>query len=222
MNITPCLMMISEQLATAVYILAAFLLFTIGGCILRPRGLMSNEKLTPVAAVVYILAMALGVVLARLIGSHLPYFNGGFWTFVGMWLGIFAAKWVFMKFKIPGIGGAETHDKEQGTTPKPLSHAQTQRAVTGTTPSVDTMKVLATLWHYQHQTFGNDTTKRWTFVLHPVSSDYPGFLAGLSEAVNRGWVAVSPETHHCMLTNEGLAYIEGNVDVQKYGDIYQF
>jgi hypothetical protein len=30
------------------------------------------------------------------------------------------------------------------------------------------------------------------------------------------------KTHQCMLTDKGLAYVEGNVDMQKYGDIYEF
>jgi hypothetical protein len=135
------------------------------------------------------------------------------------WLTLF-----FKKFKIPGIGEAETQERSQGATQKPLPppvEVQQQPAAVSS-PSPDAKKVLATLWRYQRQSFGSDTTKRWTFTVHPSARDYPRFLSGLSEAVNRGWVAVSPETHHCMLTNDGLAYIESNKEIQEYGDIYRF
>jgi hypothetical protein len=133
------------------------------------------------------------------------------------WLTLF-----FKKFKIPGVGEAETQERAQGATQNPLPPAETQIAVSATTPSPDAMKVLATLWKYQRQSFGKDTTKRWTFTVNPSAREYPGFLAGLSEAVNRGWVAVSPETHQCMLTNDGLAYIENNPNVQQHADVYRF
>jgi len=84
------------------------------------------------------------------------------------------------------------------------------------------MKVLATLWRYQRQAFASDTTKRWTFRIDPAARDYPRFLSGLAEATDRGWVAVSPENHQAMLTNEGLAYIESNPEIQNYPDVYRF
>jgi hypothetical protein len=135
------------------------------------------------------------------------------------WLTLF-----FKKFKIPGIGEAETQERSQGTTQKPLPPPVEvqQQPAQPPSPSQDAKKVLATLWRYQRQSFGNDTTKRWTFTVHPLARDYPRFLSGLSEAVNRGWVAVSPETHQCMLTNDGLAYIEATKEVQDYGDVYRF
>ena len=134
------------------------------------------------------------------------------------WLTLF-----FKKFKIPGVGEAETQERAQGATQKPLAPtSEVQAAAVPAQLSPHTKKVLATLWRYQRQSFGADTTKRWTFMISPIAREYSIFLAGLSEAVNQGWVAVSPETHHCMLTNEGLAYIEGNEELQKYGDIYRF
>jgi hypothetical protein len=84
------------------------------------------------------------------------------------------------------------------------------------------MKVLATLWRYQRQSFPNDTTGRWAFRVDPSAQQYPRFLAGLSETVNRGWVAVSPENHQCMLTHEGLAYVESSQALQQYPDFYRF
>ncbi len=134
------------------------------------------------------------------------------------WLTLF-----FKKFKIPGVAEAETQERTQGATGKPLPPASdTAPAVNNVALSTQAKKVLATLWRYQKQSFGNDVTRRWTFRIHPLSPDYPRFLTGLSESVNRGWVAVSPETHQCMLTNEGLAYIEGDQEIQNYEDIYKF
>ena len=135
------------------------------------------------------------------------------------WLTLF-----FKKFKIPGVGEAETQDRTQGTTQKPLPPASdVQPAGFAPKPlSPDTLRMLATLWRYQRQYFDNDSTKRWTFTVHPFAKDYPQFLAGLAEAVNRGWVVVSPENHQCMLTNEGLKYVENSKEVQQYDDVYKF
>src|SRR5579859_76619 len=133
------------------------------------------------------------------------------------WLTLF-----FKKFRIPGLGEAETQDRAQGATQNPLPPADVQPRVAAAAPSADALKVLATLWRYQRQAFGSDLTKRWTFTVHPSAREYPRFLAGLSETVNRGWVAVSPETRQCMLTNEGLAYVESNPSVREHADIYRF
>ena len=147
-------------------------------------------------------------------------------------LALAAAPWLtlfFKKFKIPGIGEAETQDRTQGATEKPLPpsmnvppHAEVLQIAAAAAPSPEAKKVVATLWRYQKQTFGNDTTKRWTFAILPHAPDYARFLSGLSEALTRGWVAVSPENHQCMLTNEGLAYVESNNELQEYGDVYRF
>lgn len=134
------------------------------------------------------------------------------------WLTLF-----FKKFKIPGVGEAETQERVQGATEKPLPPSPGARDSTVTPElSPHTKKVLATLWRYQHQSFGDDTTKRWTFMIYPNARDFPKYLAGVSEAVNLGWVTVEPGTYQCMLTNEGLAYIEKNKELQGYGDIYRF
>jgi hypothetical protein len=141
-------------------------------------------------------------------------------------LALAALPWLTLFFKtisIPGVVDAQTRERSQGATQKPLPpmvEPQPAAAVSALSPNVK--KVLATLWRYQRQTFGNDIMKRWTFAVHPCSRDYPPFLSGLSEAVNRGWVAVSPETHQCMLTNEGLAYIEANKELQDYRELYRF
>ncbi len=136
------------------------------------------------------------------------------------WLTLF-----FKKLSIPGIGEVETQERIQGATANPLPPvapvAQVRRAAPAS-PSPSAMKLLATLWRYQRQSFGGDTTRRWTFRVSPLAPDFPQFLSGLSETVQHGWVAVSPETHQCMLTNEGLVFISGNEEVQKYQDVWTF
>jgi len=172
-------------------------------------------------AAIVISAISLLTVTARLIWPAIIVLDQ---TTLGL-LALSALPWLTLflkKFKIPGVGEAETQERTQGTQ-KPLPPpAEVQPNAIQAAISPDTRKVLATLWRYQRQSFGTDTTKRWTFGIHPSGRDYPRFLTGLSEAVNRGWVAVSPESHQCMLTNEGLAYIEGDQDIQNYGDIYRF
>ncbi len=72
-------------------------------------------------------------------------------------------------------------------------------------------KILSTLYKYQIQSFGNDKSKRFTFIITPFFKiEYPDYLAGVSSLLKRGFISVSPENNHCSLTNEGLDYIEKN------------
>jgi hypothetical protein len=83
-------------------------------------------------------------------------------------------------------------------------------------------KILRTLWKYQKQTFQDDYSKRWLFGINPLVLDYASFLSGVSELIPRGLVAVSPENHLCMLTNEGIAYVQQKPDLQAGDDFYHF
>ncbi len=127
----------------------------------------------------------------------------------------------FELFKALGIE-ARMRDRTQGKTNKPLlPPTPIPDGIPGPL-SGDAKKVLATLWRYQHQVFGDDNTKRWTFGVNPLTAEFPKYLEGLSQAVSRGWVVVSPETYQCMLTNEGLAYVEHQDDIRNSSDFYVF
>jgi hypothetical protein len=54
----------------------------------------------------------------------------------------------------------------------------------------------------------------------PASTFYRDYLKGLNEVVDAGSVAVSPETHQCMFTNEGLHFVSQRQDLQKYDSVY--
>ena len=78
------------------------------------------------------------------------------------------------------------------------------------------------MWNYQKLHFKEDYSKRWTFTVYPSSPEYPNFLSGLSEVVNKGLVIVSPNNFQCMLTNDGLAYIKERNDIKDFEDLYRF
>ncbi len=140
------------------------------------------------------------------------------------WLALF-----FKKITIPGVVDVETRDREQGVAASPTPAATRAPAAAlpadqpaPAAPSAPAKKILATLGRYQGQFFRHDPTRRWTFRVHPSSPDFAAFLSGVGEAVKAGWVAVSPLTHHCMLTNEGLAYVENHAEIRDSRDFYPF
>lgn len=129
----------------------------------------------------------------------------------------------FKEIRLPGGAGAVTHDRSQSVTEKPLP-PQSNMTVQNTTGelSLYAKKIMATLWKYQKQHFKDDFSRRWTFTVHPQAQGFPNFLTGLAEMVQRGLVAVAPENQHCMLTNEGISYIQNNPELQSYSDLYTF
>ena len=143
-------------------------------------------------------------------------------------LGLAVAPWLTVFFKsiaIPGVGTLETRDRSQGQSeaPEPPA-AQAKHFDAKAAPALtdSAKKILATLWRYQRQNFGDDKQKRWTFTVNPTSADYRDYLKGLSELVNLGLVTVSSKTYHCMLTNEGLLFVSQKPDIQGFPSIYVF
>jgi hypothetical protein len=143
-------------------------------------------------------------------------------------LALAAAPWLTVFFRtitIPGVGTFESRDRSQGTAEvaeppaAQISHLEVKAAPI---LSDSAKKILATLWRYQRQVFGDDKQKRWTFAVNPSSSDYRDYLKGLSELVNLGLVTVSPKTFQCMLTNEGMLFVSQKPEMQQYESIYVF
>jgi hypothetical protein len=114
--------------------------------------------------------------------------------------------------------------RTQATTAEPLppQAPPQQPALQAAALSPAATKILRTLWRYQKQHFKDDHSKRWMFAVNPLAPDYAVFLSGLSELVQRSLVAVSPDNHLCMLTNEGIAYMEQHPDLQGGDDVYAF
>ena len=84
-------------------------------------------------------------------------------------------------------------------------------------------KILSTLYQNQKQSFQNDNSKRWTFVVTPYAKDeYNDYLDGVSKLLKKGLIAVSSENYHCMLTNEGLDYCEKNKSILDEKLVYIF
>ena len=166
----------------------------------------------------------------KLLTPYVPLFQTVLWVFL---IGIIV--WFYRK-QLSGLfsvlrsrveGGSSLkvgvfEIGQRGETDKlPAASVPRQIPDAGEEISIRTKKLLATLWHYQRQSFGSNTSQRWTFLIFPNTTGYPQYLAGLSEAVNRGWVAVRGDNHQCMLTDEGLAFIENHKEIQAYDDIYR-
>jgi hypothetical protein len=138
------------------------------------------------------------------------------------WLTLF-----FKKFKLPGFEG-ESYDRTQSKIDNPPPPTTTTTTTTTTEPEEleeltdDGKKILATLWKYQKIYFKDDYSKRWTFSIFPNSSVYPNFVSGLAELLKLGLVSVSSDTNQVLLTNEGIGYIENNLEIGDIGDIYKF
>ena len=125
--------------------------------------------------------------------------------------------------EVAGLGKLESRDnKEQGTASPMAPASATVQAAAPATLSADARKVLATLWRYQRATFGNDKTRRWTFAVQPFAPEFPAYLLGVADAVRWGLVVVAPNTHQCMLTNDGLAFVEKDGGLGDDADHYHF
>lgn len=131
------------------------------------------------------------------------------------WLTLF-----FKKLKLPGGFDMET---EQGITNTPVAPK-----TGGHLPANDeqlsgpSKKMLATLWRYQTQSFKDDYTKRWTFLIYPNSPLYMDFISGLAQLLNLSLVTVQAENSQVLLTYEGINYIKQHTEIQNYSDFYVF
>ena len=71
--------------------------------------------------------------------------------------------------------------------------------------SIDARRVVATLWHYQEQLFGEDSTRRWGFGVGIGARDYGAFRDGVGELADAGLVHVDPRGLG-YLTNAGMRF----------------
>lgn len=180
---------------------------------------MSNHQL--------VVALLLSVGSLLFVGLHLrwpevvPLDSG---TLALLALAVLPWLTLFVKSaEVAGLGKLESRDnKEQGTA-SPIAPAPAAvQTATLATLSPEAKKVLATLWRYQRATFGTDKTRRWTFAVQPFASEFPTYLLGVADAVRRGLVVVAPDTHQCMLTNDGLAFVEKDGSLGDEADHYHF
>lgn len=147
------------------------------------------------------------------------------------WLPLF-----FKKIDLPGGFSAEAKDRKQGKSeplpPVETSNQESTLALPGFDQKNDVneslhltkhaKKVLATLWRYQRQSFGNDNSKRWTFLIYPGSVEYFQFLTGVAELGWLGYVSINPENNQVALTNEGLSYSSKDEEIQHYPEYFKF
>jgi hypothetical protein len=132
------------------------------------------------------------------------------------WLALF-----FKEMHFPGVK-VITRDRAQGRAEEPIPPVTNVPPVSTTAPfSPHAVKILATLWRYQKQIFGDDHSKRWTFAVFPNAPVYLSYLTGLLELLNAGLVALLPD-YQVLLTNEGIHYIEKHPEIQADENVYTF
>lgn len=132
----------------------------------------------------------------------------------------------FKKIKFGDFFEGQTYGRSQGKTDKPLPPTESQPSTVSTPTasalSPEAKRILATLWKYQKLTFKEDISKRWTFKLFSDSLGYAEYISGVAELIRLGLIAVRPENEQCMLTNEGIDFVEKTQELQNYNDIYKF
>lgn len=125
---------------------------------------------------------------------------------------------IFKSLEMPG--GFKVEWQYQGSTtnpPLPQAYVTVPKDL-----SSDARKVLATLWKHQKLHFGNDYSKRWTFIVSPGSIEFPNYLRGVAELVGNGLASVVPDTWHCVLTNPGIEYCQKDTSFETAIDTYRF
>lgn len=140
------------------------------------------------------------------------------------------APWLTKFFTKIKFGDIEAHSgkRSQGSTDKPsppaenLSQATILPVGSLSVLTSDAKRILGTLWKYQKLTFKEDFSKRWTFGLYPNSLKYYEYIYGLSELLKVGLISIASDTGQCMLTNEGVSFVQQHNELQNYSDIYTF
>lgn len=171
----------------------------------------------------YIIGTVISIICFGLIAVHLLYPPVIIDQITITLLAIAIIPWLtpfFKKFKVGPVEG-ETHTVEQGSAQKPLEPRHKALKQIDADLSDDAKRILGTLWKYQHQSFPVDSEKRWSFRVLPHSNEYASFVCGFGELLKLGYVAVSPENGHCMLTNDGIKYLRDKSELQKCQDIYR-
>ena len=72
---------------------------------------------------------------------------------------------------------------------------------------INSRRVLATLWHYQKELFGEDSLRRWGFGVGLGAPGFTDFSSGVSPLVVAGLVHVD-NRGLCYLTNQGLTFCQ--------------
>lgn len=78
--------------------------------------------------------------------------------------------------------------------------------------SVDARRVLATLWHYQKELFGENSLRRWGFGVGIGASDYETYREGTAQLRDDSLVHIS-DGGICYLTNEGIDFCREKGDI---------
>ena len=58
--------------------------------------------------------------------------------------------------------------------------------------------------------------------MFPTVPRYAAYLCGIAELLQYGLISINPKNDQCMLTNEGLDFVEKSEALQNFEDIYKF
>lgn len=89
-------------------------------------------------------------------------------------------------------------------------------------PSHRARRVLATLWHFQRQHFGEDRTRLWALSAPPDRAQLPDFFRAVAEILEVGLVDLDRDTRMIALTTEGYRYCEAKNYGQYSEERYRF
>lgn len=87
--------------------------------------------------------------------------------------------------------------------------------------SQEAIKVIATLWKYQTQSFGTDFTKRWTFLIYPQSPGYANYIKGVAGLLDKQLVQIQQDGQ-ILLSDMGIEFIREHHEVQNFQFTYNF
>lgn len=77
---------------------------------------------------------------------------------------------------------------------------------------LEARRVIATLWHYQKELFGENSLRRWGFGVGLGAPNFSEFSTGVSELAKGNFVHVD-SNGLCYLTNEGIDFCQEHRDV---------
>lgn len=59
-------------------------------------------------------------------------------------------------------------------------------------------------------------------MVHPYAQEYPEYLKSLAKLIGFGLVAVNPDNHHCMFTEQGIEFVKHHAELQTEDNLFIF
>jgi hypothetical protein len=159
-----------------------------------PFILLGAAALLHILKVIQVDGYGIGLILIAFLPALLPVISTYFKT---------------IKIGKDGIEATTIADNEGRTSFELKGREEVSNSITptqGTFPySIDSRRVLATLWHFQKELFGENSNRRWGFGVGIGATDYGDFSAGVAPLRDATLIHVD-HRGLCYLTNEGVDF----------------